>query len=261
MAALSAHNIKATFFVVGTQVVQYPQYLKQAYDAGHLIAMHSWSHRALTTMTNEEIIAEFEYTAQAIESAINARPKYYRPPFGDYDDRVRGVLKAMGFVPVLWNYDTFDYNYKGTAAQRKTVMDSVANQVAQSHNMNTGVILLSHDIEKLPTELLPDYLKTIVDSGANFVTVSQCVGDGNPYLKGGVVVPPTPPQPTIAPPPVVVTSTAVVVETTTVAWPSIPPSGTFTPIPTTTPPISANQATTIFVGFWVGLAIILSFSI
>ena len=236
-------------------MVQYPQYVKQAFDDGHLIAMHSWSHRALTTLTNEEIIAEFEYTARAIENVINARPKYYRPPFGDFDNRVRAVLKSMGFVPVMWNYDLFDYEYKGGQAEMTKIMDDVKRWTETAKNMNTGIISLSHDVELQPSSLLPEYLPIIISSGARLVTVADCVHDSSPYLKGNPK-----PTPVVTKDPVI-TRTVVVVEPTTSPWPTIPTGHTFTPIPTLTTTISATQATTIFIGFWLGLAIILTFSI
>lgn len=37
--------------------------------------IHTWSHRALTTMTTEKIISELEYTSQAIQTVIGLRPK------------------------------------------------------------------------------------------------------------------------------------------------------------------------------------------
>ena len=226
--------------------------------------MHSWSHRALTTLTNEEIIAEFEYTAIAIEKVINARPKYYRPPFGDYDDRVRAVLKSMGLIPVLWNYDTFDYEYAGTDAQKQKVLNSVTNQVNQFKNMNHGVISLSHDIAALPTQLLKDYITTIINSGAKLMTVGQCVGDHNPYLTGNQQQPPPAPpapqpNPPVEPPTApIITSTAYSTETATVSWPVLPPGNTFTAIPPIQPPSSANKVTAVFVGFWIAVSFILT---
>lgn len=41
-----------------------------------------------------------------IYEATGVVPRYIRPPFGDIDDRVRGVLKAMDLVPIMWNFDT-----------------------------------------------------------------------------------------------------------------------------------------------------------
>jgi peptidoglycan/xylan/chitin deacetylase (PgdA/CDA1 family) len=79
---LADRKAKATFFVVGSYVTQYPQYVLQAFQAGHQIGIHTWSHRALTSQSTEVIVAELEWTALAIQRVIGVRPKYFRPPYG-----------------------------------------------------------------------------------------------------------------------------------------------------------------------------------
>lgn len=70
----------------------------------------SWSHHALTTLSNEQIVAEMKWTEKAIEDATGYRVKYMRPPYGDIDNRVRFVLKKLGYIVVDWTGDTFDTN-------------------------------------------------------------------------------------------------------------------------------------------------------
>ncbi|KAJ3301953.1 chitin deacetylase [Kappamyces sp. JEL0829] len=107
---LKSKGIKATFFLVGSQVVQFPEVVQRQFDEGHQIAIHTWSHRALTSLTTDQVVAELEWTAQAIQQIIGVRPTYFRPPFGDIDDRVRQIAAAMGLKPVIWSYDTSDWS-------------------------------------------------------------------------------------------------------------------------------------------------------
>jgi peptidoglycan/xylan/chitin deacetylase (PgdA/CDA1 family) len=79
---LAKKSVKATFFVLGSSVVQRPDSLKQAYNAGHEIALHTWSHTSLKTLTNEEIIAEVMWNIKAVKDSIGVTPKYLRPPYG-----------------------------------------------------------------------------------------------------------------------------------------------------------------------------------
>jgi peptidoglycan/xylan/chitin deacetylase (PgdA/CDA1 family) len=81
---LQSKDIRATFFIVGSRVKEFPEIVQRIYREGHQIGIHTWSHRALTTQTNEQAISEIEWTAQAIEQVIGTRPLYIRPPFGDY---------------------------------------------------------------------------------------------------------------------------------------------------------------------------------
>lgn len=79
---MKARNIKATFFVVGSRVLQRPEVLKRVYQEGHDIGIHTWSHPYLSSLSNQQIVAEIMYTSQAIKDVIGVTPKYMRPPFG-----------------------------------------------------------------------------------------------------------------------------------------------------------------------------------
>ncbi|CAO3598259.1 unnamed protein product [Absidia cylindrospora] len=100
---------KSTLFMIGGQVVAFPDLVTRAYKTGHEIAMHTWSHSYLTTETNEQIVAELMWTATAIKEVTGVTPRFYRPPYGDIDDRVRSIGHALGFIPVIWNHDTDDW--------------------------------------------------------------------------------------------------------------------------------------------------------
>ena len=62
----------------------------------------------MTSLTNEEIFAEFYYTAKAIRQVLGYTPRCWRPPYGDIDDRVRTWAYAMGLESILWDQDTND---------------------------------------------------------------------------------------------------------------------------------------------------------
>ncbi|ORX75685.1 glycoside hydrolase/deacetylase, partial [Basidiobolus meristosporus CBS 931.73] len=93
---LDAAKVKVTLLMIGSQVVKFPQIVKRAYDAGHLIAQHTWSHPHLMTLSNEQIVAELRATEDAIFNVTGVKTAYIRPPFGEADDRVKAVFKAMG---------------------------------------------------------------------------------------------------------------------------------------------------------------------
>ena len=80
LQALASVNKTGLFFVTGSQAVQYPQVLKKAADAGHEIGSHSWSHKALTTLTNGQIVAELVWTSKIIKEITGKTPTFMRPP-------------------------------------------------------------------------------------------------------------------------------------------------------------------------------------
>ena len=77
---LAERNIKATFFVVGQEVATSPQELKKIHDGGHQIGIHTWSHPELTTLTNDQIVAEIVWTARIIKNITGVAPTMFRPP-------------------------------------------------------------------------------------------------------------------------------------------------------------------------------------
>jgi peptidoglycan/xylan/chitin deacetylase (PgdA/CDA1 family) len=81
---LAAKNIRATFCVIGSRVKDYPDILLRAYQEGHQICVHSWSHRALSSQPTSVIVAELEWTLMIIEQVTGQRPVFFRPPFGDH---------------------------------------------------------------------------------------------------------------------------------------------------------------------------------
>ncbi|KAJ3122678.1 chitin deacetylase [Nowakowskiella sp. JEL0407] len=107
--ALRDIGVKATFFLVGAEIVKYTSVVQRMYNDGHEIGIQTWSHIGMTTLTNEQIIAELLWTAQAIKEVTGVVPLDFRPPFGDVDDRVRAIAKLLGLRVVLWNRDTMDW--------------------------------------------------------------------------------------------------------------------------------------------------------
>ncbi|KAI8993213.1 hypothetical protein BDB01DRAFT_315065 [Pilobolus umbonatus] len=144
---LDKQNVKVTFFMVGGQVVKFPDYVKRAYNSGHEIAMHTWSHNFMTTLTNEQIVAELKWNELAIKEVIGVSPKYFRPPYGDIDDRVRQVAAALGFIPVIWNHDTNDWAAGSDPKFNTASITKTATEwAAKAKTASVGGMSLEHDL-------------------------------------------------------------------------------------------------------------------
>lgn len=82
---LDSQELKSTFFVVGSRVISFPNILQTQYMGEHQIAVHTWSHPQLTTMSNEQIIAELGWTKKVIKDVLGVTPNMMRPPYGDIE--------------------------------------------------------------------------------------------------------------------------------------------------------------------------------
>lgn len=187
--ALKANNIKATFCVLGARVIDYPATLLRAYNEGHQICIHSWNHWSMTSMTAAQMLAELEYTRLAIYEVIGVSPTYFRPPYGEMDDRVRAVAAAMGLKPLLWNQDTDDF-----AELLNT--NIVGNYTLWADNLSKASVLsLQHDIAaETVTKAIEglNYLSTR-SAKPNLMSAAACNGDPTPYKTnaGALVAPGT----------------------------------------------------------------------
>lgn len=66
--------------MVGGQVHQFPKLVQEALADGHEIAMHTWSHNYMTSLTNEQIVAELKWNELVIKEATKGySPRFFRP--------------------------------------------------------------------------------------------------------------------------------------------------------------------------------------
>lgn len=63
----------------------------------------------MTALSSETAFAELWYTMQAVRAAVGVTPTCWRPPYGDVDDRIRSIAKALGLRTILWAYDSDDW--------------------------------------------------------------------------------------------------------------------------------------------------------
>jgi len=91
---LDSNQLHSTFFVVGSRVLSFPHVLQYEYMSGHQIAVHTWSHHALTQLSNEQIIAELGWSKKVIKDVLGVTPNMMRPPFGDIE-----YVSCHSFLP------------------------------------------------------------------------------------------------------------------------------------------------------------------
>ncbi|QRV74390.1 chitin deacetylase [Ceratobasidium sp. AG-Ba] len=209
---LAEKNLKASFYVIGANVVNHPEILQATYLAGHEIAIHTWTHPQLTTLTNEQIVAELGWTRKAIQAVLGVTPRFFRPPYGDCDDRVRAIAKGLGLTPVIWTdgFDTDDWSVNSGSISTDLFND-YTKMLDALPNQSTGVISLQHDWYQQTADLAVGYFLPAALShnpAPVFQSVIECQHQpaGASYVEtsGGLAAPPpsgntTTPAATITP--------------------------------------------------------------
>ena len=165
-------NVKATFFVVGQQVLKHPEILLETYQNGHEICSHTWSHPMLTSLSTEMVVAELEYSLRVVQEVVGRRPDCFRPPFGDIDDRVRFIAASMGLKIYHWSYDTLDYTLSTSPFDIVSKVSMFASNWLQRP---LGVISLQHDLEGFTVAKVPEILQVITKSGMKIMAVGDCL--------------------------------------------------------------------------------------
>jgi peptidoglycan/xylan/chitin deacetylase (PgdA/CDA1 family) len=184
LSYLASQNLKSTFFLVGSRVISRPEMVQAEYMAGHQLSVHTWSHPYLTTLTNAEIVAELGWTAKAIKEITGVTPNTMRPPYGDIDDRVRAIALAMGFTPIIWtgvgtsNFDTDDWHIASGQVSASGVLASFTSILNMAPTLNTGFIVLAHDLYQQSVDLavgyiLPDAIAS-TNPKFNIMSIIEC---------------------------------------------------------------------------------------
>ncbi|CAG8653463.1 997_t:CDS:2 [Ambispora gerdemannii] len=179
---LANNGIKATFFVNGNNwgcIYDYADVIKRAYDAGHQIASHTWSHPSLPSLSDDDIRYQITAVETALRKIIGAVPRYFRLPYGEgaTDSRVLGILGELGYSHIIqWDIDSGDATGNSVEQSEQVYRDN-----ANSPNPH---LALNHDV-KQPTveEVVPFAIDLLKGNGYNLVTVGSCLGSSNNWYK------------------------------------------------------------------------------
>lgn len=168
---LKERGIKATFFMVGQCVAEYPGIVRRMVDEGHEVANHSWSHPALTKLGAEGAGRQIENTNKAILDACGVKPVLMRPPYGATTPLLNKLYnEKYGLKVILWSVDPLDWKYRNA--------DRVASQIIQG--TQPGGIILAHDIHPSTVAAMPRVFDTLLAKGYKFVTVSELIAMDRP---------------------------------------------------------------------------------
>ncbi|KAI1309717.1 chitin deacetylase [Mortierella claussenii] len=191
---LKQANVTSTFFVVGSRVLEYPETLKQQVAEGHHIALHTWSHAGMTTLTNEQIVAEVKWAEKIVFDVTGLRTKYWRPPYGDVDNRVREILRQMGYVTVIWTkeWDSNDWQIPDKTITNKEVFRNFKWALSTVPKLKGGVITLEHDLFTQTVNVAGPLLDMGMKEGLEPMDIAQCVNDPHPYQNSLIESKPDP---------------------------------------------------------------------
>lgn len=161
---LKKYQIKATFFVIGKRVEEYPEIVKRMVDEGHVLGNHTFSHsRAAGFLTLKSLQDDLMKCIRAVEAAVNLKMNLYRPPFGVTSPSIAHVVKKMNLKPIGWSLRSFDTTLKSS----EQILNSMNRAV------KPGDVLLFHDDRAKALEVLNELLPILIEKKYAFLTVPE----------------------------------------------------------------------------------------
>jgi polysaccharide deacetylase family sporulation protein PdaB len=169
---LHKHHAKATFFVVGKRAQQYPHLLKEMQNNGHEIANHTYHHPMMSQVNMEKLTKEIQLTDEVIHGITGKTPRLFRPPGGEYSEKVVQASKTGNHLVIMWSWtqDTKDWSNPGT--------EKIVTNVCR--NARPGNIVLFHDFGRNRTQTVQaveKIIQTLSQEGYKFVTVSELLSE------------------------------------------------------------------------------------
>ncbi|KAL0950031.1 hypothetical protein HGRIS_010039 [Hohenbuehelia grisea] len=187
---LQENGEDATHFMIGVNILNNPQTFLHAFNSGGDLALHTYTHPYMTTLDNKNIVAQLAWTMEIIHNSTGGRiPRYWRPPYGDYDVRVRAVAReVLGLEVILWNHDTEDWSIASGGTTMQAVNSSMSQWLAGPKS--PGLIILEHEHHEQAVQAFIDAFPHVKANGWQMGSVARLAGGSvyqNEDASGNVV--------------------------------------------------------------------------
>ncbi|KAK4685257.1 chitin deacetylase, partial [Tremellales sp. Uapishka_1] len=164
----------ATHFMIGGNILYDPLDMQAAVAAGGHIAVHTWTHPYMTTLSNEEVLGELGWTMQIISDLNGGRlPAFWRPPYGDVDNRVRAIAKGVfGLETVVWNQDTGDWAIGNDPAYTLASVEATMSGWLTG-SKTPGLVVLEHELNANTVQVFMNEYPVMKSNGWNVMNVAK----------------------------------------------------------------------------------------
>ena len=174
LSTLERYRVPATFFEIGRNVAQYPQYTRQLAAAGYGVQNHTWSHPDLATLPVSQYPYQIDQTQNEIRSLTGRTPSCVRPPYNDWNSTVLSQIAQRGLTTMSYSVDPKDWTLPGT----QTIVSRVVSAAFP------GAVVDLHDAggnRQETVDALPGIITGLRARGYSFVGIC-----GDPW-QGPVV--------------------------------------------------------------------------
>ncbi|WP_019229065.1 polysaccharide deacetylase family protein [Sedimentibacter sp. B4] len=169
---LKENNSAATFFVLGSQASKYEETVKQMIENGNQIGNHSYDHKRLTLLNDEELYDQINKTDNLIYEIAMYRPFVMRPPYGSTTEALKEKIQK----PIInWSIDTRDWESRNAETITQIIYE----------NVKDGDIILMHDLYESSLEASKTVIPELINRGYQLVTISELSESREVMLRAG----------------------------------------------------------------------------
>lgn len=158
---LEEKKVKATFFLCGYRIEQYPELTAQLAQQGHELGLHGWQHAYFSELSEEALAQELTQESFHLAEITGQTARLVRPPGGLLPKK--GSAALQDYAVILWSVDPNDW----ATDARSTIVQRVVSKV------QPGDIILMHDASTSSVEAAGEIIDCLRGQGYVFVTVSE----------------------------------------------------------------------------------------
>ncbi|WP_418790808.1 polysaccharide deacetylase family protein [Phosphitispora sp. TUW77] len=167
---LDSYGIKATFFVVGTQIEKYPEVLQDMFERGHSIGNHTYSHRYNDIYSGRDSFMEsIRRNEEIIFHLTGNRPKIFRDPGGSVrnSESAKSFLADNGYQLINWNVESYDSRKPRLPASE--IIEKIRQQTLKEEVWSEMVIIMHDGTGHIATaRALPTIIHMLQNQGFQF---------------------------------------------------------------------------------------------
>lgn len=160
LSYLEDNHFHATFFVVGSKMVNNKDLLISIKNSGNEIGSHSYNHSNMNKMSDDEFVEDYNKVNSIYKSIFNEDIKYIRPPYGLIKESHLNLVEASY---IMWNMDTLDWKRRNS--------NYIVNYVV--NNIKDGDIILFHDSYGSTVSAVEELLPILYSMGYQVMSVSE----------------------------------------------------------------------------------------
>ncbi len=170
---LKENNVKATFFIIGSQIKGFENVIKRIHDDGHSIGLHTYTHKFKRIYSSRDtFIKEMLDCRDEINKITGISPNIIRFPGGSRTRLTESYLNKLH----SYNFKIYDWNMvTSDGMNSNTSPYQLYRDATKGADKLFPIILLLHCdyMHKNTCKALPNIIKYYKENGYEFKTISE----------------------------------------------------------------------------------------